>query len=185
MVVTRSQSGEPEPKRLGPPASPATEEEAGSSSAGPKQIEHSTDASSGPTEMTGTDTARRTTSSQKTLRPEDAKSRRSTSSRKKLLAELEAKERLARAKVLQAQAEMELVQLRIQAEVDSSDVEEEDEDLASVRIGAWLSQSAAPLLKGEAPPPLPDASGGRPPMEPTRVNECAAGKVSLYRPLSL
>lgn len=179
MVVTRSQSGEPEPKRFGPPASPATEEEAGSSSAGPKQIEHSTDASSGPTEMTGTDTAKRTPSSQKTLRPEDTKSRRSTSSRKKLLAELEAKERLARAKVQQAQAEMELVQLRMQAEVDSSDVEEEDEDLASVRIGAWLSQPAAPLLKGEAPPPLPDASGGRPPMEPTRVNECAAGKETV------
>ncbi|KAF9799885.1 hypothetical protein SFRURICE_017120 [Spodoptera frugiperda] len=63
----------------------------------------------------------------------------------------------------QAQAEVELQEIQLQrlrVEAESSDDEELEDDLASVRIGTWLAQPAPPP-GGEIRPPPHYASGGR------------------------
>ncbi|KAF9823156.1 hypothetical protein SFRURICE_016049, partial [Spodoptera frugiperda] len=157
MVLTRSRSGESREEQtqqeLSVTAGPGANTPAPESSS-----VRVTDTGSGSTATTNIDA---------TLKPSDTRSRRSTCSKKKRLAELEAIEQLEMAdmdvQLQQAQArrrlkEIQLQRLRIEAE--SSDDEELEDDLASVRIGTWLAQPAPPP-GGETRPPPHDASGGR------------------------
>lgn len=166
MVLTRSKDGEQAKRRQEelnalravqeassekPPAqgtSNAATETTGTSSGISASTATEASTSTGTEDTSAASQKERT--SQHTLRPADARSRRSVASRKKLLAELEAKERLAELKLKQAQiqAETEIQQLRVQrlqAEADASDddVEEEEieDDLASVRISTWLKDT--------------------------------------------
>ncbi|KAF9818825.1 hypothetical protein SFRURICE_009665 [Spodoptera frugiperda] len=152
MVLTRSRSGESKGEQtqqeLSVTAGPGANTPAPESSS-----VRVTDTGSGSTTTTNIDA---------TLKASDTKSRRSTYSRKKRLAELEAIEQLAEVNVKKAQAEQELKEIQLQrlrVEAESSDDEELEDDLASVRIG--LLARPAPPPGGETRPPPHDASGGR------------------------
>ncbi|KAF9813884.1 hypothetical protein SFRURICE_008039 [Spodoptera frugiperda] len=157
MVLTRSRSGESRGEQTQQELSVTTGP--GASTPAPETSSaRVTDTGSGSTATTNIDA---------TLKPSDTRSRRSTCSKKKRLAELEAIEQLEMAdmdvQLQQAQArrrlkEIQLQRLRIEAE--SSDDEELEDDLASVRIGTWLARPAPPP-GGETRPPPHDASGGR------------------------
>ncbi|KAF9795469.1 hypothetical protein SFRURICE_004841 [Spodoptera frugiperda] len=175
MVLTRSRSGESKGEQ--------TQQEL-SVTAGPGANTPAPESSSARVTDTGSGSTT-TTYIDATLKASDTKSRRSTYSRRKRLAELEAIEQLQLAdmNVQQAQAERKLkeqlqlaemevqqaqarrrlkeIQLqRLRVEAESSDDEELEDDLASVRIGTWLTRPAPPP-GGETRPPPHDASGGR------------------------
>ncbi|KAH9631410.1 hypothetical protein HF086_014255 [Spodoptera exigua] len=142
MVLTRSQSGDS--RREQTQEEPSVTAGPGASSSAPESSSVGVSGTgSGSTTTTNTDTTR----THGTLKPVETRSHRSTSSKKKRLAELEARERLAEMKVKQAQAERELQEIqlqRIRTEAESSEDEDLEDDLASVRIGTWLARPAPP-----------------------------------------
>ncbi|KAF9814472.1 hypothetical protein SFRURICE_000199 [Spodoptera frugiperda] len=155
MVLTRSRSGESKGEQ--------TQQEL-SVTAGPGATTPAPESSSVRVTDTGSGSTA-TTNIDATLKPSDTKSRRSTCSKKKRLAELEAIEQLQLAdmNVQQTQAERRLKEIQLQrlrVEAESSDDEELEDDLASVRIGTWLARPAPPP-GGETRPPPHDVSGGR------------------------
>ncbi|XP_050560566.1 uncharacterized protein LOC126912465 [Spodoptera frugiperda] len=153
MVLTRSRSGESRGEQ--------TQQEL-SVTAGPGASTPAPESSSARVTDTGSGSTT-TTNIDATLKASDTKSRRSTYSKRKRLAELEAIEQLAEMEVKKAQAEQELKEIQLQrlrVEAESSDDEELEDDLASVRIGTWLARPAPPP-GGETRPPPHDASGGR------------------------
>ncbi|KAH9636358.1 hypothetical protein HF086_002592 [Spodoptera exigua] len=158
MVLTRSQSGDS--RREQTQEEPSVTAGPGASSSAPESSSVGVSGTgSGSTTTTNTDTTR----THGTLKPVETRSHRSTSSKKKRLAELEARERLAEMKVKQAQAERELQEIqlqRIRTEAESSEDEDLEDDLASVRIGTWLARPAPPP-GGETRPPPHDASDGK------------------------
>ncbi|KAF9823406.1 hypothetical protein SFRURICE_006619 [Spodoptera frugiperda] len=155
MVLTRSRSGESRGEQ--------TQQEL-SVTAGPGANTPAPESSSARVTDTGSGSTA-TTNIDATLKPSDTRSRRSTCSKKKRLAELEAIEQLQLAdmEVQQTQARRRLKEIQLQrlrVEAESSDDEELEDDLASVRIGTWLARPAPPP-GGETRPPPHDASGGR------------------------
>ncbi|KAF9802355.1 hypothetical protein SFRURICE_009037 [Spodoptera frugiperda] len=153
MVLTRSRSGESKGEQTQQELSVTT---------GPGANTLAPESSSARVMDTGSGSTT-TTYIDATLKASDTRSRRSTYSKKKRLAELQARKRLAEMELRQAQAEVELQEIQLQrlrVEAESSDDEELEDDLASVRIGTWLTRPAPPP-GGETRPPPHDASGGR------------------------